>query len=807
MIRFFTRRFGDRRAATAMVLAILFVPLVISAGAAVDFARIASARALMQAAVDSAAVEGVGAWQMSASNTNASSVANAVFSGTAAQLANFVTLSSARPLVQLTCTGSAAQCGVPASNYAATATSYGCPAASKYCVVVSSSATLKNSLLAFVIPSDVLTVTSVATSAFPPNVINQGSFTHTSVGYGSDLSGIYAYVVPEDGNGNPQIGTVPAPNTNCETAGESASGPIADEPASAFVAPTTAAGTNCNFLLIGENSSGTGKGTLSFAANDPVAFTFVNFSGGTVTSGNGALDETNYSTSGVTIGTAATQFKNELYVTVSGSNVPNSMSGCTAMTNGSAYCPSGYTVPAVAAVTYVAPSGNNRGTTGNAAVAAMVLYGNCPAHNLYGSINAYPNTANNLVPTQDSINTYSSAYEYLGWPPTHGTNHQLVPFLGPANVQSVNETVYTPPNKTQSTATTSYTVQPVCPQWPTTGTNIAASGTITPGGSLPAETVPIYATYYPDQTYSDGTANVYPPAITACTPVTSGSVPAPGTTNVYATPSATAKNPWWGWSPSNANAYDPSDTAAHNCTFAHVGTTGKLVTNTVGTPVPTGDSTSNWSTAPFTATSYSPTNTAANSVTSYDNCALLIQDIGQNATALPTYYTYLADPTAFTANLLGYPTGSTGNPAGITDLVPQTGTPPKTFPNGVSISGVGPYSVSEPNLDGDTYYPPEDTSHQCYNPQANGIDSATLTGLANNDTHPATPNDPVENPGDGVVFCGGTTANESYALYWNDMGSYPEDYNDDLGYANAVTEFTCPTQASATGGGPSTLSD
>jgi hypothetical protein len=66
-----------------------------------------------------------------------------------------------------------------------------------------------------------------------------------------------------------------------------------------------------------------------------------------------------------------------------------------------------------------------------------------------------------------------------------------------------------------------------------------------------------------------------------------------------------------------------------------------------------------------------------------------------------------------------------------------------------------------------------------------------------------TPLDPIANPQDGAVICDQSSP-ETYALYWNDLGTYELD---DLGYWNAVDSFTCsvPTTGNI-GGGPATLS-
>ena len=116
------------------------------------------------------------------------------------------------------------------------------------------------------------------------------------------------------------------------------------------------------------------------------------------------------------------------------------------------------------------------------------------------------------------------------------------------------------------------------------------------------------------------------------------------------------------------------------------------------------------------------------------------------------------------------------------------------------------------------FNPPYITSSKCYDPQKNGnpLGSATLaTGpvtIGTTTTYNITYNtggdqnngssiDPVANPQLGAIVC---TSNppETYALYWNDLGTYG---SDDLGYWNAVFSFTCPVAGSTTGGGPVTI--
>ncbi|MDE8347415.1 MAG: pilus assembly protein TadG-related protein, partial [Acidocella sp.] len=151
LIRSFCR---DRKAATAVAMAIMTVPLLIGASAAVDFSRIASARTLLQASVDAAAIAGAGEWQMSESSSSAYTVTQNMYATTGAQLPSFVGTTPA--VIQLACTGTTGagaqttnQCG--GTQAFSTTPVTGCPtnasgvATFEYCVVVTETATLKNS--------------------------------------------------------------------------------------------------------------------------------------------------------------------------------------------------------------------------------------------------------------------------------------------------------------------------------------------------------------------------------------------------------------------------------------------------------------------------------------------------------------------------------------------------------------------------------------------------------------------------------------------------------------------------------------
>ncbi len=833
------RIFRDRRSATAIALAIMFVPMMMSAGASVDFARIASARALLQASVDAAAVAGAGAWQTSESYSYASSVANAAFKGTSSQLSNFVTTST--PTTGLTCTGSATQCGgnSGSSTYVSNVSTYGCPSAAEYCVVVKASGTLSNSLLGFLIPSEVLTATSIATTAFPAQTID-GKDIPPSPGFGSagDVSGIYAYAVPMSGTGStatPDYTKLPTPNSACSN--YATLGPLAQ------LAETVGSAATCNYLFIAlSTSSGTAGagGSITLQQNQPIAFNFVNYTGA-----NG------YHSS------SYTQTSTNLEVYTNGSNTPT-------------YYPNGQTITTSQSTIYdytvyncraddlngsgTCPETNpNRtftrthGTDGTTTKCSKYQYftgctqyqtvvvtssvssqttsfaGECPDETLYGSldpINVDPTTGNNLagIPVTNSLNVYSSAYEVVGYPPTYETNHALIPFIAPPSLAN---------NYTDYQGNT-YTVRAVCPNYNLANTTISAPISSTYAADTGWNRLNIYSTAFPGQSYSDNSINtaqdstgtygtgsiwmtnhggdIYPPGIAGCTPALSAE-DGGATTN--------AVDPWWNWNSSNAG----------NC--SNENTTNQASYLASGQPT-------------------------------YNNCALLIQPLGtsppvnsKNQALLPDYYILVENssgtivamdpvwdgqtftdqlPGVITNNLSSYDYNITVNGGAVTsnDTAPVYNASGQIQSYGYTPTGSArSYAITSGTYAGDVavieapaysshydFNPPQDTSHQCYNPRNNGNAAgsaiiqagggSSVTFASTVDNNNSAPIDPVANPQLGAILCTSSTP-ETYALYWNDLGTYGLD---DLGYWNAVVAFTCsvPHSSTASGGGPATLS-
>jgi Flp pilus assembly protein TadG len=638
MIRGFIKKFRrDRRGATALIMALSTVPLLIASGVAVDFSRVSSARAQLQAAVDAAALAGTGAYQNSTSGTNASAVAKSVFASSTASLTSYVAITGSATVngasvtngvtVKTGCYDNSADggalCTSPSTNLV---NANGQCVNAGYCVNVTATGTLTNSLLAFVIPKDVLSVSAYTIVPLPASQVTINNFPSTSIGTSNDESGVYAYAVPRNGS-TYNYDSRPAVTTNCTN-----DGPIAYTPNQ--VTPTHTADA-CPYLEIGDsNGTAPATGSLSLAYAQPISFLFVNDTG-----------------------------KTHLYGPDSSDPIPCTVASCGQTTK------NGYN-----------------------------LYGYCPAWTLYGSITQFPdNSGVNKVPVQDSLHTYSSAYEMEGLPPTHNSNNAITSFSITYTSQEQTGTS----NGNATTSSITYTEQ--CPDAPWgTGTNATYASA--------------YASYYPDTQYSDGNAvDIFPQTLTACHPDANGN---------------------WNYSGSNIS-------------FLFC---------------------------------------AAQQTTNYNNCALLIQDIGHSQpTTLPDYYKE-AELNGVTQYWV--PVWDNGSYPTSTSSVPN--------PNGDGTTLVSEQPSSN-FLGGAGYdhHPPASTSSKCYDPAA-GYDSAT--GYFGDTAATLANEDAVENPQLGAVTC---TSNppESYVLFWNDMG-YKE--NDDLGYWNADVLFTCslPSKTTTSGGPP-----
>lgn len=865
LINLFRKLCHDRKGATALVMAVVLVPLMLAGITAVDMARIAAARTVLQASVDSAAIAGGGALNTSGSTNAATTAAEAAYAGSSASLGSqtiSLTPSTNGGLVTIYCqTNSVSTCGALSAD-----TSGVCPSSYYYCVVVTAQLQMSNLLLRWLTPTTFLTARGVATTQIPPTTIS-GKNIPPSPGFGSagDVSGIYAYAVPMNGS-TPDYTKMPTPNSGCSNYG--AIGPLA------LLESSSASGSTCNYLFIALSTStgtaGTG-GSITLQQNQPIAFSFINYTGA-----HGYHSSNYYQTT------------SQLYVSTSRYSTGT-------------YSPGGYQAPVYTTSTYTCSNSNeidscptnvqpnttttaSTGTTGTSSSCTQnpgqwvwvwqnggyactttvvtettqALTGQCPDSTLYGSLDPLGNInsttgANSAeVPSIDSLNVFSSAYEVLGYPPTYETNHALVPFVATSLTNS------------QNVAGQTYYVTAICPNYTTSGTdasNTSISTTINApiSAGYASRTgwsgLNIFSTSFPGQNYSDNSVNtaedstdrfsgssiwmtsdsndVYPPAIAACTPATNSS-----DGGVTTTPSS-----WWNWHGNNASGNCGNESAANRA--AYVSTPGQpqfsncsLVIQPLGANVPT-----NGNNQALLPDYYLVVKNKSGTIVGLDPVWDLKTSSKNKSAYAPSVNSFTDQmPGVITNHLGGYDKNITVSGTTVTDLdtpatyntsgqitaygYTPTTTRSYTVPAATPIYGGDTVTIEQPVQSGAGNYdfdlPPE-TSHTCYNPQLNGnpahtvlIQNGTTDSNGNptptqfvaagdqNDSSTAGANtDPVGNPQLGAILCNSSQP-QSYALYWNDLGTYEAD---DVGYWNAIIAFTCSVPGtSTTGGGPVTLS-
>lgn len=677
----------DRRAATAVAMALLAVPLFVTTIAAVNISRVVTARTLLQAAADSAATAGANAWNLSESPAAADTVATATFQGSAANLSGFGTYTVPAPT--LACDG--ANAGTSSVNnspcdYYGTYGSYytttmpsNCTASSAiYCVSVTASVTVNNLLGGFLLPKSMLTVSATAMHGLSTAITGKNIPPSPGFGSAGDVSGIYAYAVPMSGNtsgSTPQFDQMPQADAGCSN--YSSTGPLART-------DLASSGTTCNYLFIAlSTSAGTAGagGSLTLQTNQPIAFSFINYTGATgyyagasytsssnlyVSTDNGSYAyNQNGTVNGYATSTTVSNCQTSNGTAPGGSTYYNTSSG--SGTSSSPYaCKSTYLVAGSPTTGYSAtgPTGTTSNCTSTVSTGSFpkVYYcsqttqvvttattnypitGSCPDHTLYGSLdpqsvdttktdsNYGKSTAN--VPDVDRLNVYSSAYEVIGEPPTYETNHALIPFLSTTVVS--NGTI----------AGHTYKVKAICPNYATSGTQIGASissayaAAIAKyyGGSGAASWtgLNIYSTAFPGQAYTDS-ASTQPIDTSGLYSTSSIWMTGNATTDVFppsvagCTGSYSADN--GGITPI---ADDPWWNWAYDTTAATASSPGTPNTNSNCSNV--SSLTNHIQTAETAGNTI--TNNAGTSVTTmqpaYGNCALVIQDLGTAGGTTPT---------------------------------------------------------------------------------------------------------------------------------------------------------------------------
>ena len=187
----------DRRAVTALTFALMLTPMIIAAGAAVDFARLASSRAQLQAAVDGAALSAVGAYANEENGATAISVGKSAFNAAYSGISGAVSLASSSPSATVGCTATgtsqSTECGSTGTGI--TESSTACSAGT-WCATVTATATQTN-LLFYHLGSEKITVT--ATSVWGAGTAGTGNGTTNQ--FGNFVQADYSSNNSRQGNG------------------------------------------------------------------------------------------------------------------------------------------------------------------------------------------------------------------------------------------------------------------------------------------------------------------------------------------------------------------------------------------------------------------------------------------------------------------------------------------------------------------------------------------------------------------------------------------------------------------------------
>lgn len=812
LTKLFRTFFKDRKGAAALIVAVSLVPIMVASITAVDMARIAAARTVLQAAVDSAATAGAGAFGTSQLPATAIAAAQSAYAGGTATLGGMtlsLTPSTASTLATAYCLPGT---GVTCPTGAGKDGTGNCPSSYRFCVVVQAQLTLSNLLLKWITPTSLLGATGVGTAGVASVTVNAGNFTSTSVGSASDINNILAYIVPSTTSGSADLSAgVPAANSSCTSA--NAGILIGWTPPTSSSSSSSSSSTGCNYVFIGSSLGGSSSGTISFTSGQYIAFAFANLTGAHNQYG---ADTTHLYYDGIvseTISGGTLKYVSSVPdVSYSGTGT-----GCIYYDkNTGAWTATQASSPGNCTTSTSTTVGNK--TTITTTTYGTPIYGYCPKYNLYGSVSEQADgtyiTTNNAN-ASDSETVYSSVYEMLGYPPTHGVNHVMPPFTTTSK-QSV----------TSNGKTTTVSVVIYCPHWPVLQSDALVSGYATKNSStgvvsglVPSDTNitanPVtgtgYSTYYPDTTYTGGSGTVYPPNLqSACSPA--ASYPASG--------NAVVSSSWWGWLKDNTSScgkqptkstgslttYDPS---YNNCMLiiqplgvsqaSGVSSTYNVPSSS-GTPVMPNyyveikDTTGKM-------VLFDPVYNNASSYTDYNPgvIAALIMQYQTSSITTKTGTVYVSSTLGLQLNADGTVTST--NSSGYLPSKTYTATlgTTATMNNGTSLNGYTA-TISTPSQTGITGSLPPDTSSRCYNPQQNGYSSSSFSSAGNNKGAAI---DYVANPQFGALDCTSYSGN-SFALYWNDGGSSG---GDDLGYWNAVTLFTCPTPTYSTGVlAPATLS-
>ncbi len=224
---------ADDSGSIAVTFALLLIPMMLIFGLVVDYARMVQCRAILQNAVDEAALAGASVFTTSDQGANAATVATNYFNRAILP----ATMKAAAPTVTTNANGTIN----PALGTAVA-----------YTVTVSANATVSTTLLSMLLPSVSMTATGTASD---PVVSAKLGFTNVN-SVACDGNAVYLYQVPKNASGSGyDFGSV----------------------------PTWSTGSSGNYYEIGNSTGGSlpsGQALPTISANQPLGVAMVNQTNG-----------------------------------------------------------------------------------------------------------------------------------------------------------------------------------------------------------------------------------------------------------------------------------------------------------------------------------------------------------------------------------------------------------------------------------------------------------------------------------------------------------------------------------------------
>lgn len=172
----FTSLMRCRHGNAAIMFAVLIVPLLLSAGVAIDFGRVYVATKSLQGVIDSAALAGATVFSDSEQEQAAINAAQAFYDKGVTTLPDYIQ---------------------PGGAEITTVTTSNCDEGAAERITVAATATITTSLMGIAIPSTTVTLTATAANPQVKFYLDVVNFDFSAVA--GDLDGLYWYKVPEGG--------------------------------------------------------------------------------------------------------------------------------------------------------------------------------------------------------------------------------------------------------------------------------------------------------------------------------------------------------------------------------------------------------------------------------------------------------------------------------------------------------------------------------------------------------------------------------------------------------------------------------